>query len=625
MTHTVSGFAHAAFKPHAIALALCSAFSLPAFADAPQNKNLDTVLVTATRTPQIAQEVLADNVVISADEIAKAGQISLIELLQRKRGIEVARNGGPGTTASVFVRGADTRQSVVLVDGVRIGSSTSGGATWSAIPLSQVDHIEIVYGPLSSLYGADAVSGVIQIFTKKGEGAASPIVSAGVGSYGTRNLEAGVSGSSNGFRYALRASHEHSDGFNATRPGAGTFVYNPDKDGYKNNGGSGQFSFEYAKDQEVGFTFLNSHLDAQFDSGLGTDDRNLQKLETYALYSRNRFAPNWTSDLQISQSKDLSDTLGSFPSTFNTRHNNIAWQNNFFVGKSDVLQLLVEQHKEKVDATTSALNGTRTTNSVAAAYQMKFGQHLGSVSVRNDNNDQFGSHTTGSLGYGYRITNALRVNASYGSSFRAPTFNELYFPGFGVPTNRPERGRNAEAGVYYDDGKTELSAVAYRNRVTDLLVTAKSQECPIPGNYPFGCSYNVDESLLRGISLGAKTKVHDVTLRGSLDLQDPRDETTDRVLVRRAKTHGVIGADYAAGPLAAGAEVVFSDKRFDDLANRNTLGGYGITNLYASYEVAPNWTVFGRWDNVFDKSYELARNYNTPGSNLFVGVRYGMR
>ncbi|HEX7648394.1 MAG TPA: TonB-dependent receptor, partial [Noviherbaspirillum sp.] len=503
MTHAVPGFAP--LRPHAIALAVCSVFSVAAFAQATQNKNPDAVLVTATRTPQIAQDVLADNITISSEEIAKAGQMSIVDLLQRKRGIEIARSGGPGTNASVFIRGTDNKQSIVLVDGVRIGTSTTGGATWSAIPLSQVDHIEIVYGPLSSLYGADAVGGVVQIFTKKGEGAPSPIVSTSIGSYASRNLEAGVSGSSGGFHYALRASHEQSDGFSATKPGAGPFLYNPDKDGYKNDGGSGRFSFEYAKDQEVGFTFLNSHLDAQFDSGPGFDDRNLQKLETYALYARNRFAPNWTSDFQVSQSKDVSDSVGSFPSSFNTRRTGISWQNNFFVRNSDVLQVLVEQQKEKVDTTTTALNGMRTTNAVGVAYQMKVSRHLGSVSVRNDNNDQFGSHTTGNVGYGYRVTNALRVNASVGTSFRAPTFNELYYPGFGVPSDKPERGRNAEAGVYYDDGNSELSAVVYRNRITDLLVTAKSQECPIPGNYPFGCAYNVDEAVLRGISLGAKT------------------------------------------------------------------------------------------------------------------------
>jgi len=317
MIHTASGLAPVACKPLAIAIAVCAAFSSPVLAQTAQSADLEPVVVTATRTPQIAKEVLADNVTISAEEIAQSGQTSLVELLQRKRGIEITRNGGPGTNSSVFIRGTDTKQSIVLVDGVRVGSSTTGGATWAAIPLSQIDHIEIVYGPLSSLYGADAVGGVVQIFTKKGEGPATPSISVSAGSYATRNIEAGVSGSSGAFRYAFRAAHEESDGFSATRPGASG--YNPDKDGYKNDGASGQFSFNLAKDQEVGITFLNSYLDSQFDASRNFDDRTKQHLETVAVYSRNRFAPNWTSEIQIGQSKDLSDSYTAFGKTsFNT-------------------------------------------------------------------------------------------------------------------------------------------------------------------------------------------------------------------------------------------------------------------------------------------------------------------
>lgn len=622
MTHVVFGRACTACKPLAIAVAVCAAFSAPVLAQTAQNKNLETVVVTATRTPQIAKEVLADNMTISAEEIAQSGQISLVQLLQRKRGIEITRNGGPGTTSSVFIRGADTKQSIVLVDGVRVGSSTAGGATWAAIPLSQVDHIEIVYGPLSSLYGADAVGGVVQIFTKKGEGPATPSVSAGVGSYATRNLAASVSGSSGAFRYALRAAHEKSDGFSATKPGA--FAYNPDKDGYKNDGASGQFSFDFAKDQEVGITFLNSYLDSQYDASRSFDDRMLQHLETVAVYSRNRLTPIWTSEIQIGQSKDLSESYTATGKTsFNTTQTDSAWQNNFKIDTSDLLQVLLEQRKEKVDSTTTALDGSRTTNSIAVAYQLKRDPHLASVSVRHDHSDQFGSHKTGNVAYGYRITDKLRVNASYGTSFRAPTFNELYFPSFGFDGNKPERGHNTEAGLHYEDGTSEFSAVVYRNRVTDLIVTAVP--CPTAPTVPSSsCAYNVDQALLTGLSLGAKTTYRAFTLRASLDLQDPRDEKTDLRLQRRAKQHGTIGVDYAAGLLKVGGEAMFSSNRFNDLANRNKLGGYGIVNLHASYDIAPKWTLVGRWDNVFDKSYELAGTYNTPGSSLFVGVRYGM-
>lgn len=625
MTSTVFRPAQTASQPLAIAVAVCAAFSTPAFAQVTQDKKLESIVVTATRTPQIAKEVLSDNVVITSEEIAQSGQTSLVDLLQRQRGIEIARNGGPGTSSSIFIRGTDNRQSIVLIDGVRVGSSTSGGANWGNIPLSQIDHVEIVYGPLSSLYGADAIGGVVQIFTKKGEGAPAPTVSAGIGSYNTRSVEAGISGSTTGdkkFSYALRAAHEVSDGFSAKKPGA--FGFNPDKDGYKGDSASGRFSVELAKEQEIGLSFLHSRLNAQFDNSASFDDYSVQTLDTLALYSKSRIVSNWLSTVQLSQGDDKLDSFDSSGKTFfNTRQTGLSWQNDVTFG-TDLLQVVLERREEKAETSTPELNRTRTTNSIAAAYQLRRGAHLATASLRNDDNSQFGSKTTGSVAYGYRITNALRTNVSYGTSFRAPTFNELYYPQFGLPSNKPEQGRNAEAGLYYDNGKSQLSAVYYHNRITDLMVT--TFPCPIdPANHQFGCAPNVNKALLEGVTLGAGSRIGNYTVRAALDLQDPRDETTNRRLARRAREHGTVGLDYAVGALKTGGEVVFSGKRFDDAANRNAMGGYGVVNLHASYDFAPNWSLFGRWDNVFDKNYELIRNYATPGSNLFVGVRYGLR
>ncbi len=588
------------------------------------------VVVTATRTPQSAFNVLSDNTVITAEDIAHSGQTSLVGLLQQQRGIEITMAGGPGTSSSVFLRGADNKQSIVLIDGVRIGSSTLGGATWSSIPLPQIDHIEVVYGPLSSLYGADAIGGVVQIFTKKGDGPPRLTASAGYGSYATRSLDASLSGATGGdhsLRYAISAAHEASDGFSATKPG--NFSYNPDKDGYKRDSASGQFGYALATDQEVGFNFLHSRLNAQFDSGTSPyDARSIQQLENYALYSKNRLTSNWTSSLQLSRTADKSGTdtraVATGKSQIDTTQTDLSWQNDIVLG-TDVLQLLAERRKEQVDSTsTPALIGERVTNSIAASYQLKRGPHLATASLRNDNSSQYGSHTTGAIGYGYRFTNALRANASAGTSFRAPTFNELYFPGFGVATNKPEKGRNAEAGLYYDDGQTQANAVYYHNRVRDLLVTAAV--CPAdPAAHPFGCAYNVDHALLTGITLGAGTKLGNFTLRGSLDLQDPRDETTDKLLVRRARQHGTAALTYNAGAVQSGVELVLSGKRYDDSVNKNVLGGYSLLNLYANYDFAPGWSLFGRWNNVTNKNYELAKNYATAGSSVFVGIRYAMK
>jgi len=244
--------------------------------------------------------------------------------------------------------------------------------------------------------------------------------------------------------------------------------------------------------------------------------------------------------------------------------------------------------------------------------------------VREDSNSQFGRHFTSSAEYGYKLNSTWRMNASAGSSFRAPTFNELYYPGYGIASNKPEQGHNMEFGLYYDQGARQISAVVYRNRLSDLLVYAPV--CPVlRASHPYGCAFNIDSALLRGLSMSAEEKFGSLQLRAALDWQDPINETTGNRLARRAQQHGSIGLEYALGESKLGLESVISGTRFDDGDNLNRLGGYSLVNLIASQRIAPQWTLFGRWNNVANKNYELARFYATPGSNVFVGLRYTMR
>ncbi|HWJ96013.1 MAG TPA: TonB-dependent receptor, partial [Telluria sp.] len=511
------------------------------------DSSIDTVVVTATRAPQRAEALVADTTVIGADEISRAGAGSVADILRRQRGIEIVRNGGPGANTSVFLRGANSNQVVVLVDGVRTGSATTGIASWNAIPLAAIDRIEIVYGPLSSLYGADAIGGVVQIFTKKGTGAPQASASAGAGSYGTRQYEAGVHGATAGnhaVSYALGVSRESADGFSATRPGA--FGYNPDDDGYRRSSVNGRIAVQLAEGHEAGAQLLQSRLRAQYDSGASSyDTRNVQDLDSYALFLNDRFLPNWQSTVQASRSFDR---LGSFTSAaasgasqITTRQDEFTWQNTIALGQ-DTLQLLFGHRKEDVVSSSSAaLTRSRITNSYAASYELKHGAHLLDLSARNDRS-QYGAKTTGAAGYGYNISSALRATASIGTSFRAPTFNELYYPGYGLATNKPERGRNAEAGLRYVDGDLQLSANYYRNRLTDMLVTANP--CPTRTG---SCAYNVNHALLEGLTLAAEGRLAGLNLRASADLQDPRDETTGKQLARRARRHASVAADYAVG------------------------------------------------------------------------------
>jgi vitamin B12 transporter len=599
----------------------------PAYAQANLETALASVLVTASRTPQAPAEVLSDHLVLTAADIERSGAASLIDLLQQQRGIEVSRNGGPGTNGSVFLRGADGKQNVVLVDGVRIGSSTTGAANWTALPLANIERVEIIYGPLATLYGADAIGGVVQVFTRRGSGVPAATGAIGAGSDSARLAEAGLSGSSGAFSYAIAVAREEDAGFSATRPGNSS--YNPDKDGYSKDSANGQLAYTPVAGQEFGMLFMHSHLDAQFDAGASAyNARSVQDLDNVALYTRQQLTPAWKLTAQASRADDksLSDSsaAASGKSRISTRQRGYSLQNDLLLG-GGMLQLLLERREEDViSSSTAALTTGRTTDSLAASYSLRVDAHQILASMRRDDSTQYGARWTGGLGYGYRISPSLRLNASAGTSFRAPTFNELYYPGFGVAGNQPERGRNIEGGLSYRDGATEASAIYYRNRIADLLVTAA--HCPVESaTHPFGCAYNVNRATLSGLTLGVRRHAGSIDLDASLDLQDPRDDTTGKRLARRARRHANFGADYNAGALSLGAGLQLSARRFDDVANRNVLGGYGLLNVHASYRLAQDWSLFARWNNATDKQYELARSYATAGSQVFAGIRYGSR
>lgn len=600
-----------------LALSLAFAFAAPSFA-----QNLDSVVVTANRMPQRAVDVIADTTVIHAEEIARSGAGSVADVLRRQRGIEITRNGSAGASTSVFLRGANSNQVVVLLDGVRIGSSTSGVAAWNAVPLGAIDRIEVVYGPLTTLYGADAIGGVVQIFTRKGDGAPAVSGSVGAGSNATRKADASVHGAGGAFRYAFSAGYEDSDGFSATRPGA--FGFNADEDGYRRRNANGQLSYALTPGHEIGAQFLHSDLRSQYDSGAGSyDANNQQDLNTAAVYMASQFTSSWRSTVQYARSDDK---LGNFASALprgasqiNTRQDELTWQNHIALGP-DTLQLLYTHRKEDVESSSNAaLTRARITNSYAAAYSAKRGSHLFDVSARHDRSI-YGKKNTGAAGYGYNFGNGWRATASVGTSFRAPTFNELYFPGYGLSTNKPEKGRNQEAGLRYDAGQVQFDASWFRNRLTDMIVSATP--CPSRAG---SCAYNVNRATLEGLSLAAETRVGGVNLRGSVDWQDPKDETTGKQLARRARKHASFMADSTWGRLKAGAELQLSGDRFDDAANRNRLGGYGLLNLYTTWQITPDVSLLARLDNVTDKRYELARNYGTSGRTWFVALRYGIR
>ena len=597
---------------------------------------LDPIIVTATRTPTRANDVLADYVYIGPEEIADAGQSSITELLQRQRGVEVSNNGGG--VQSVFLRGANSGQTLVLIDGVRTTSVLSGGASWSAIPVQLIDHIEIIFGPQSSLYGSDAIGGVINIFTKKGAGPTQVTASTRYGTYGTSVSQASLFGSTQGdnsISYSVSATAENSAGFNTIAPNSPyKNNYNTTNTiGYTKTGGAAQLSQEWAKGQSVGAQVYASRNNNQYPVyGPGKVLGNqFNDVSTLALYSKNQITDIWNSNLQIAQSYDSGQAV--YPSQTpvawypagnpltNSKQNIYTWQNDINVGP-DLLQLIAERRTASVYATgANTLNLEQSTNSVAAAYQLKRGANLANLSLRNDNITGYGSQNTGGASYGYFFSKELRVNVNYGTGFKAPSFYDLFYPNYGVATIKPEKSQNTEAGIHYETVPYDIHFVVYNNTISNLIQYT-SLGCPV--GYSMGCASNVASAKITGASLGGVSRIGDFTLKGSFDQQNPVDQSTGYVLAKRAKQFGNVSVEYKKNAYVVGAEGTFQAQRYD-YGNTGLMNGYGIANLYGSYDFAKDWSLFARWNNIFNKNYQLNYGYVTPGSNVFVGIRYAMK
>jgi len=618
--------------------------------------NLDPIIVTATRTPTKASDVLADNVYIGPEEILQAGQTSLVELLQRQKGVTIANYGTGGSSASVFLRGTTNNQTLVLIDGVRIDDTINGGTNWSVIPLTIVDHIEIVFGPQSSLYGSDAIGGVIQIFTKKGDGPAKVGASFGYGSYGTSISEASINGSTQGdqkIRYSLAASQTLSMGFNTIAPNNKDGLSASGRTGYVQDSITGRLSQEWSKGQEVGLQFLNSRLNNQlpgFDPQefvYQQTQNQVSTLGTYSLYSKNQVMENWRSLLQASAQTGTAlthapgtPTNSPYDSTLNQRQNTFTWQNDFAIGE-DILQVLAERKTQKISSNQLDYNNydvnnfttpysllgfsqTRNTNSGAIAYQLKRGAHIANLSLRNDSISGYGPQTTGAAAYGYFFTEQWRANINYGTGFRAPTFNDLYYPGYGNTAVLPEKSKNTEAGLHYEKLGLEGHVVVFSNSISNLIQASNSDTCPV-GTGLSGCASNVSSAKITGGTLSGATQISSLSLKGSFTQQNPVNESTNTTLIKQAKQYGNLAAEYLYQKLTAGVGATFSGRRDDFQGTSTGMGGYTIFNLYANYDLEKDLSVFARWNNALNKTYQLSYGYNTPGSNVFVGLRYAMK
>ena len=594
------------------------------------------VLVTGSREPLSSARLAADVVMIGADVIRASTADSLADLLRREAGVQLSRNGGPGQTTGLFLRGASSGQSVVLVDGVRIGSATLGSAALEALALSQVDRIEVLRGPGSSLYGADAVGGVVQIFTRAGTAGSAGFGVHGalaIGGLGSSQVSAGVRGAQGPWDAAASVSSERSDGVSALRAGDQFGNHNPDRDGYRLDSAQGRLGLRPAVGQRMALSLLRTRLNSQYDASeflapsFAQNNRPVFRTrlatEVASVDWRGEFADGLVASARATRSVDDSRSGGSVTSRFRTAREllgaQLAWRN----APLGQWVVAVESNRDRATSTSFRADVERRNTALVLEFTGQAGPWAWQADARRDDPSDFDSVSTGRVGGAYLLAPGLKLRALAGTTFRAPSFNDLYFPNYGVATLKPEQGRSVEAGLNWQAGATQASATLHLNRVSDLIgFQSNRSACPPGTGYNFGCAGNISRAELQGATLAASHTWGAWAWRAQIDTLRARDLNSGAPLPRRAERQASLGADWTAGAWTAGASLLHLGARPD---GGKTLAAETTVDLQATWRAAAAWTVQARLLNASDERIEPVRDYQGLGRQAWLLLRYEPR
>ncbi|HET7675247.1 MAG TPA: TonB-dependent receptor [Gammaproteobacteria bacterium] len=570
------------------------------------------IVVTADRIRLSADPTVAPVVVIDRDAIEHSQATDVAQLLQFVAGVDVARNGGPGQPVSVFIRGANSDQTLVLLDGVPINPGTLGGASLANIAISDIQRVEIIKGPRSSLYGSGAIGGVINIVTRAPAAGLHAGGSVGGGRYGTRKATADVSGSDGRFDGAAGISRELTDGF---PPAIGSTL---------DRGHDNTTLNLYGGWHAAGIGAAVHHWQSSGHTGyLDFDLSPLAETYTDRLTSATLTADpmtNWRTQFVLSHFVDEIDQVVT-PDYEHTRRNAGDWQNSFAFG--DWNRLIAGVHFAHED-TASLSFGTQfaeahDTRAVYAQDDAIFGLHHIVVAARNTHDDRFGNHLTGNLDYGYQLTSSTRLTAGLGSAFHAPTSVERF--GFGGnPNLDPETSHEAEIGLRQAIGAyQQLTVDVYRNDIDNLIVFVDPDSFlgPQPGR-----NENVARSRIRGVDIGYQVSSGAWEWRAGASFSNPRDLDSGDYLARRARRSFTSALSYAIGPHTLGLDVLAVGPRKDSPFSDVTDAGYVLVNLDGRFQLTPRWALFASIDNLFDTNYQTVAGFRTPGRGLYLTLKY---
>lgn len=575
-----------------------------------------TVQVTASRVAETVDEALADVSVITREDIDTSGARDVLDLLRMQAGVDLYRTGGAGQQTSLFLRGTNANNVLVLIDGIRAASINTGAFAFEQLPLGAIERIEIVRGPRASYWGSDAIGGVIQIFTRKLEG---PRVALDYGSYEDAEGSAGIGHWNGADGYSVQVGARHVGGFSATNPGICNgpddpfCSYNPDDDSFRNTNLVARAAHTLGS-QVLSGSLYRSQGEVEFDQG------NSTVIEQNAgVILDGDLGDNWSHHLAIGNAREDLNTP-TYYTLYLTRRTSLLWQNEITLSENQRLiagvDLLHESGETRDTFSNAALyDDSRDNRALFGGWKAGFGAFDSEISLRHDDNSEFGGATTGSAALGWRANDLFRIYASYGQGFRGPTLNEQFSPGYGGqfagnPALDPERSRSSELGIEVTPSAGQrLKANLYSTRVRDLISFTG----------PNFQAENIAKASIDGAELTYDLDAGPWLLHATYTWQDARNADTDEQLLRRPKQKFTTLAERRFGErFRAGVEVIYAGVR-DDVGGVE-LSSYALVNLRATLALNSAWSLTARLENIGDRDYELVHGYNTPGRSGFLEV-----
>ncbi|MHA6495194.1 TonB-dependent receptor domain-containing protein [Pseudomonas borbori] len=588
---------------------------------------LPALVVTSGRQTEARQQATAATSVFTRADIERLQARSVTELLARVPGVSIVQNGGRGSLTSVFLRGANSNQTLVLIDGVRLNAAASGLARLEFLSTEQIERVEVVRGPRSALYGADAIGGVIQIFTRRGEAGLQPRLQLAAGTQQRFERNLGLSGGNATTRFDLGASLDESAGFDRSEDSRGR---DADHDGIRRKALNLNLQHRFNERLSAGLNALHQSGNTEYDDVFSFEPGNPSErfsLSSVTGHLEAALLDTWTSRLELGHIEDKSENSDAFNASnnfaFNSYRDSLNWLNTLRVSDTQQLLLGADWYEDRLTSSTAFSQTERWNKAVFVQHRYQGNGFASEIGLRHDDNEQFGSEETLNAALTVNLDQRTDLILSYGEGFHAPTFNDLYFPTDmfygGNSKLTPERSKTVEVQLRGEHLNTQWSVSAYRTEVEDLIAVVSD-----PVTF-FSQPQNIGEARLQGLELSVRRDMFGWQTVVAAGWVDPRDRETGHTLPRRAKRNLSVDLDRQFGDFGVGLGWQAVSRRYDNTGNTLEVAGYGLLGLRGSWRMTEEllWQV--KVDNLLDKAYAQA-TYPRPNDEFFSSVtRFGFR